>query len=265
MSQFDRLVEIMDRLRKPDGCPWDRKQTHHTLKPYLVEETYEVLDAVDAGDDRELKEELGDVLLQIVFHAQIAREEGRFTADDVAAAISEKLIRRHPHVFGDATVDDADQVVQNWEAIKSQEKQEKGQEDSVLNGVPRHLPGLFRARRVQEKAAKVGFEWADAEEAAGKVREEVEEFLQAQDADDAAHVEEELGDLLFALVNVARFLGCCPEEALRKTIDKFTARFRFIETELEKAGKHALTATIEEMDRLWEKAKDEEGGGGEGA
>ena len=261
MSQFERLVEIMDRLRRLDGCPWDQTQTHHTLKPYLIEEAYEVLDAVDAGDDHGLKEELGDVLLQIVFHAQIAREEGRFTADDVAAAISEKLIRRHPHVFGDAVVDSAGQVVQNWEAIKSQEKQERGQEDSVLNGVPRHLPALFRARRVQEKAARVGFEWANAEEAAQKVREEVEEFLQARDGGGPASVEEELGDLLFALVNVARFFGCCPEEALRKTIDKFTARFRFIEAELGKEGRHPTTATVEEMDRLWEEAK---GAGPEG-
>lgn len=255
MSQFDRLVDIMARLRGPDGCPWDREQTHKSLKPYLIEEAYEVLEAIDSGDHRELCEELGDVLLQIVFHAQLAREEGRFTVDDVAAAISEKLVRRHPHVFGDLTVDDAGQVLRNWEAIKSREKEEKGRADSVLAGIPGGLPALLKARRIQERAAKVGFDWKRTEEVAVKVREEVEEFLQAQDQGDREKVEEELGDLLFALVNLARFLRICPEKALRKTIGKFQDRFSHIEAELEKQGRHPRDASLEEMDALWEQAK----------
>ena len=260
MSSIQKLVKIMRQLRSPGGCPWDLKQTHQTLKPYLIEEAYEVLDAIDDGDDGEICEELGDLLLQIVFHAQIAREEKRFDVEDVAAAISEKLIRRHPHIFGDATVDGADQVVANWEAIKASEKEQKGKDTSVLEGVPRHLPALLRARCVQERAAKVGFDWSHSGEIARKTREEVDEFLQAVAAEDAEKIEEELGDLLFSHVNMARFLGICPEEALRKTIRKFEVRFRFIETELKKQGKTPQTATLEEMDRLWEGAK--EGGMG---
>ncbi len=267
MVHFDKLVEIMDRLRSPEGCPWDLKQTHQTLKPYLIEEAYEVLDAIDSRDDRALREELGDVLLQVVFHAQIAREGGRFTIDDVAAAISEKLIRRHPHVFGDTTVDGAHQVVENWEAIKSREQRQKGQQGSALEGVPRHLPALLRARRIQEKAVRVGFKWADSDEVAQKVREEVAEFLDAQASGDSARIEAELGDVLFALVNLAGFLHICPEEALHKTIEKFQNRFRFIEAELKKQGKRPQTATLEEMDLLWEKSKEagnEESENGEG-
>ncbi len=256
MSHVDKLVEIMARLRGPQGCPWDLKQTHQTLKPYLIEEAYEVLDAIDREDDPELKEELGDVLLQVVFHAQIARERGGFTIEDVAAAIADKLIRRHPHIFGNVTVNGAEEVVENWEAIKSREQHRKGQKVSTLNGIPRHLPALLWARRILEKAARVGFKWAHSEEAAQKVREEVEEFLQANKSENRARVEDELGDLLFSLVNMAGFLHICPEEALRKTIDKFQARFRFIEAELKKQGKQPQTASPEEMDLLWEKAKE---------
>ncbi len=255
MSQFDELVEIMSRLRSPGGCPWDREQTHRTLKPYLIEEAYEVLDAVDGGDDRDLREELGDVLLQIVFHAQIASETGRFDIDDVVAAISGKLIRRHPHVFGDSTVESSDHVAQNWEAIKSDEREEKGRDPSILDGIPSHLPSLLRARQVQKRAARVGFEWEHPQEAVEKAREEVEEFLQARSEADPDRLAEELGDVLFALVNVARYYGICSEDALRKTIDKFHVRFRFIESELRKQGREPLTATPEEMDQLWEEAK----------
>ncbi len=257
MSQFDRLMEIMSRLRGPGGCPWDLKQDHETLKSYLIEEAYEVLDAIDCRDDRELCEELGDVLLQIVFHAQIADEEDRFTMEDVAASISEKLVRRHPHVFGDTSVESADEVLVNWEAIKSREHQEKGLEPSVLEGLSRHLPALLRARRTQERAAKVGFRWDHSEDVIQKAREEVEEFLEARQEGDTARLEEELGDLLFSLVNVASYFRVCPEEALRKTIGKFHTRFRFIEVELGKAGKTPQTASIEEMDRLWEQSKAE--------
>ena len=255
MSAIDRLVNIMARLRGPDGCPWDREQTHQSLKPYLIEETYEALDAIDREDDDGLLDELGDVLLQIVFHAQLAREKARFTLEDVAAATSEKLIRRHPHVFGSTTANTPGQVVENWEAIKSREKREKGRSPSILEGIPRQLPALFRARRVQERAARSGFDWTDTDEVVDKVREEVDEFLEAwRDADNKG-VEEELGDLLFSLVNLARFLKVCPEEALRKTVGKFEDRFRYIERELGKQGKHPQHANLEEMDRLWEASK----------
>ncbi len=255
MSAIDRLVNIMARLRGPDGCPWDREQTHQSLKPYLIEETYEALDAIDREDDDGLRDELGDVLLQIVFHAQLAREEARFTLEDVAAATSEKLIRRHPHVFGSTTANTPGQVVENWEAIKSREKREKGRSPSILEGIPRQLPALFRARRVQERAARSGFDWTDTDEVVDKVREEVDEFLEAwRDADNKG-VEEELGDLLFSLVNLARFLKVCPEEALRKTVGKFEHRFRYIEQELGRRGKNPQNASLEEMDRLWEASK----------
>lgn len=255
MSEFDRLVNIMARLRGPDGCPWDREQTHQSLKSYLIEEAYEALDAIDREDDEDLRDELGDVLLQIVFHAQLARENGRFTLDDVAAATSEKLVRRHPHVFGNAVASTPGQVVENWEAIKSLEKRGKGLNPSILGGIPRQLPALLRARRVQERAARSGFDWTNTSEVVDKVYEEMDEFLEAwRDADQRA-VEEELGDLLFSLVNLSRFLKVCPEDALRKTIGKFEDRFRYIERELGRQGKNPQNASLEEMDRLWEASK----------
>lgn len=253
MSNFDRLIEVMARLRGEGGCPWDREQTHETLKPYLIEETYEVIEAIDRKDDRALKEELGDVLLQVVFHAQVAREEGRFDAEEVSDAIVSKLIRRHPHVFGDVKVSGATEVLANWERIK---KAERGS-GSALDGVPPHLPALLRARRVQEKAARVGFDWAHAAEVEAKLHEEVGEFLNACESGDRAAMEEELGDLLFSVVNLARFLRFCPEEALRKTIDKFAARFTYIEKALARRGQSPQTATLAEMDALWEEAKKE--------
>ena len=255
MSEIDRLVDIMERLRGPDGCPWDREQTHQSLKPYLIEEAYEALDAIDREDDEGLRDELGDVLLQIVFHAQLARENARFTLDDVAAATTEKLIRRHPHVFGNATANTPGQVVENWEAIKSKEKRGKGLNPSILGGIPRQLPALLRARRIQERAARSGFDWTNTDEVVDKVREEVDEFLEAWRGADRQGVEEEIGDLLFSLVNLARFLKVCPEDALRKTIGKFESRFRYIERELGKQGKDPQGASLEEMDRLWEASK----------
>jgi tetrapyrrole methylase family protein/MazG family protein len=256
MSQFDRLVEIMSRLRAPDGCPWDKEQTHETLKPYLIEESYEVLDAIDGGDDRELADELGDVLLQVVFHAQLASETGRFTVDDVARAISDKLERRHPHVFGDVPADDTATVVKNWEAIKREENKDKGsQRTSRLDGVSRQLPALLRAENIQKKAARVGFDWDRLDEVTAKAREEVNEFAEALEKGEATHVEEELGDLLFSLVNVARFVGVSPEGALTRTNQKFIARFRYIEKKLEEQGLTPDDATLELMDELWEEAK----------
>jgi len=247
----------MGQLRAPDGCPWDKKQTHETLKPYLIEESYEVLDAIDSGDDTELTDELGDVLLQVVFHAQLASETGRFTVDDVARAISDKLERRYPHVFGDVQADDAATVVKNWEAIKAQEKENKGSKPSShLNGVARHLPALLRAEKIQKKAARVGFDWDKLEDVTAKAREEVAEFADTLESSETlTRVEEELGDLLFSLVNVARFVGVCPEEALTKTNQKFISRFEYIEEKLAEQGLTPDEATLEQMDGFWEEAK----------
>jgi tetrapyrrole methylase family protein/MazG family protein len=257
MTQFERLVEIMRRLRAPDGCPWDREQTHETLKPYLIEEAYEVLDAIDGGNDANLAAELGDVLLQVVFHAQMASEEGRFGVEDVSRAIVEKLERRHPHVFGDVRADTPEAVVENWEAIKEAEKQEKDdQSKGLLDDVPRHLPALLRAENLQRKAARVGFDWDKLEEVTTKAKEEVAEFIETLDREDSPErVREELGDLLFSIVNVARFVGVSPEDALTRTNQKFISRFQYIERKLEQQGTSPAEATLEQMDVLWEEAK----------
>jgi len=255
MSPFEELLDVMKRLRSPGGCPWDHEQTHTTLKPYFLEEVYEALDAIDSGSDDNLREELGDVLLQVVFHARIAEDEGRFTMDDVVNGIVEKLKRRHPHVFGDTTVSDSGEVLKNWEQIKRREKREKPGGGSVLDGLPRELPALIKARRIQEKVSRVGFDWERSEEVMLKVEEELRELKEASRADDRAAIEEELGDLLFAVANLARFVSVCPEDALRKTIDKFQRRFRYIESELPKRGKKLGEATLEEMDALWDEVK----------
>ena len=256
MSKFEQLVEIMSRLRGPNGCPWDLEQTHESLKPYLIEEAYELLEAIDKQNDRDIRDELGDVLLHVVFHSQLASEEDRFTIEDVSAAISEKLFRRHPHIFSNTEVEDSNQVLRNWESIKSQENKDKGKQDSVLGGIPHSLPALQRARRTQERASRVGFDWEEAGEVAKKVKEEVDEFLDAHGNGDRTHAEEELGDILFSLVNLSRFMKICPEESLRKTIGKFEKRFHYIEAELAKQNKSPRTASLEEMDLLWEEAKD---------
>lgn len=264
MQSFDDLVAVMHRLLDPDGCPWDREQTHESLKPYLIEEAYEVLDAIDSGSDAHLAEELGDVLLQVVFHAEIAGRDDRFTIDDVVRGISEKLRRRHPHVFGDTTVTGSGEVLRNWEEIKRREKREKPGGGSVLDGLPRSLPALIRARRIQEKVSRVGFDWARTEEVLMKIEEELGELKAASRENDRAAVEEELGDLLFSVANLARFVSVCPEDALRKTIDKFQRRFQYIERELPKRGKKLGEASLEEMDALWEEVKREEKSGAPG-
>ncbi|MBN1290425.1 MAG: nucleoside triphosphate pyrophosphohydrolase [Candidatus Latescibacteria bacterium] len=258
MSAFDKLVDVMKKLHAPGGCPWDREQTHVSLKPYLLEETYEALEAIDSGSDEKLQEELGDVLMQVVFHAEIADREGRFTIDDVIGGIVEKLIRRHPHVFGDTTVDGSDQVIKNWEEIKRREKREKKGGGSVLDGLPKSLPALIKARRIQEKVSRVGFDWERTEEVMLKVDEELNELKEANLAQNKAAIEEELGDLLFAIANLARFVSLCPEDALRKTIDKFQRRFQYIESELPKRGMKLGEASLEEMDKLWDEVKKEE-------
>jgi MazG family protein len=245
------LVAVMRRLLAPDGCPWDREQTFETLKPFVIEEAYEVCEAIDAGSPEALREELGDLLLQIVFQSELARARGWFGPDDVAQAIVDKLVRRHPHVFGDAKVADADAVVRQWEEIKQKEKKGEG----ALGGVPKSLPALRMALRVSEKAEGVGFDWPDLAGSRAKVEEEIREVDEALASRDVSRVEGELGDLLFALVNLARKSKVDPEEALRKTTKKFIARFAHVEARLRERGKTPRESTLEEMDALWEEAK----------
>ena len=254
-DEFLRLVRIMRKLRGEGGCPWDKEQTHQTLRPYLIEEAYEVLEAIDENNMNKLKEELGDLLLQIVFHAQIAMEEKNFELKEIIMTIADKLERRHPHVFGNTMVNSVESVLTNWEKIKSAEK--PGERSSILDGIPRDLPALQYAEKIQSKAAKVGFEWADVNGAWRKVHEEADELrkISAEKNADISKVEEEVGDLLFAVVNVARFLKVHPEQALRKTINKFNRRFRFIEETAKKTGKNLALMDLMEMDELWEKAK----------
>ncbi len=251
LQSFYELVRVMERLRAENGCPWDRKQTHESLKPYLIEETYEVISAIDSGNDDELKEELGDLLLQIVFHAQIAKEDGRFDIDDVAKTIVEKLIRRHPHVFGDLKVSGSDEVLQNWEKIKKEEGKE-----SIFDGVPEGLPSLLKARRVQEKAKRVGFDWDNIEGTLDKVKEEFDELSEAIKFGKKEKISEEFGDLLFSLVNVSRFLDIDAEDSLRQTIEKFMKRFKSVEKIIKsKGGKDLKNYTINEFDEIWEDVK----------
>jgi tetrapyrrole methylase family protein/MazG family protein len=245
----------MAALRAPDGCPWDREQTHESLRPYLIEETYEVLDSIDRGAYSELKKELGDLLLHIVFHARLAEEEGLFNLADVLAEINEKLIRRHPHVFGESKVETTDDVNKQWEKIKLKEK---GME-SLLSGVPKHQPALNRAYRVQEKAAAVGFDWPDATPVWQKLREEVDELEEEVASGQRTRIEKEFGDLLFSMVNLGRKLGIHPEEALRATIEKFTTRFNYIEETLRNERVDLHLAGLERMDKLWDEAKRREG------
>jgi len=254
-ESIERLLSIMARLRGPDGCPWDREQTLRTLRPYVLEETYEVLEAIESGDPREHCEELGDLLLQIVFQARLCEEAGQFAFADVADAIADKLVRRHPHVFGDAQVRDAEGVMRQWVALKQEEKAARGGGKSVLEGVPRQMPALARAERLTEKASRIGFDWPDAGGARAKVAEELAELDQALAAGDPGRTEEELGDLLFSVVNLARKLALPPEEALRNAIGRFVARFERVEQELERRGVPPGQASLAEMDRLWDDAK----------
>ena len=253
-TDFNDLVALMARLRGPDGCPWDRKQNAESLKPFLVEECYEVVDAIEEGAPDKIRDELGDLLFQIIFHARLAEEQDRFTINDVIRAIIEKMTRRHPHVFGDATLGTDKEVIANWEKIK---KQEKGHSErkSILDGIPRHLPSLLRAHSLQKRAARVGFDWSRIEEALPKLDEEMAEFKESLKKEDAEGIEEELGDIFFMLVNISRFLGINPEEALRKTISKFIYRFRYIEENAANAGKSLNDMTLDEMEHLWQESK----------
>jgi len=264
-ESIEHLLSIMERLRGPGGCPWDREQTLLSLRPYVLEETYEVLEAIDGGDVADHREELGDLLLQIVFQAQLRREEGAFDFADVADAISGKLVSRHPHVFGDTEVKDAEGVLRQWAALKREEKRKKGKGESVLQGVPREMPALARADRLTEKASRVGFDWPDAAGARAKVTEELAELDQAMAGGDRGEIEHELGDVLFALANLGRKLNLAPEEALRGTIARFIRRFEYVEEQLARRGVPHGTATLAEMDALWDEAKSFEGQGKTGS
>jgi MazG family protein len=250
----------MQRLLADDGCPWDRKQTFETIRKYVIEEAHEVADAIDRGDRAEIREELGDLLLQVVFQAELGRKEGAFGPDDIVKAIVDKLVRRHPHVFADISVEDADEVLRNWEQIKAQEKQGRG----LLDGVPRSMAALVRAQRIGEKVERVGFDWPDLQGSRAKVAEEIGELDAAIAAGDQRAMEEELGDALFALVNLARHSNIDAEAALRGTIEKFTGRFSHVETRVrekhggwpvDKEGKPAKGLTLAELDGYWEEAK----------
>jgi len=254
-DRFGELVQIMARLRGENGCPWDREQTHASIKPYLLEETYEVLESIDENDPVKLEEELGDLALQVVFHAQMADEAGLFTIADVLRGINEKLRRRHPHIFGDVKADTAQEVLFNWEQIKKLEREKAQGHASLLDGVPRELPALLRAHRLQEKASRVGFDWNEARQVFQKVEEELAELQAAMESEQPDRMEAELGDLLFSLVNLGRFIAVNPEDALRKTIARFIARFQYIEEELARRGKAPGQVTLEEMDALWAEAK----------
>jgi len=257
---FARLVEIMARLRAPGGCPWDREQNFDTIKPYLLEETYEVMDAIDARDWSGLAEELGDLLLQAVFFAQMASEEGRFDIADSLLAINSKLVRRHPHVFADGEAKTSGDVLRRWDEIKALEKESKGAPSpkGLLAGVPRSLPALVEAKKIAAKAAGAGFDWENIDQVFDKLREELAEIDAARATGNPAQIEDEIGDLLFVVVNIARFLKVDPEQALRKTNSKFRRRFSHVEEGLAAEGKTPQQASIDEMEALWQAAKHSE-------
>jgi MazG family protein len=268
---FEKLVAVQARLRAPNGCPWDREQTHQSLRTYLVEEAYEVLEALESGNDTKFAEEMGDLLLQIVFHSQIAREEGRFMVSDVIREIHDKMIRRHPHVFGTTRAKDSAEVLRNWEQIKAEERRAGGntrdakagnnipKEVSLLDGVSRALPATLEGFQLTRKASRIGFDWEDAGGVFEKMREETEELKKVLGNQDHQKIEEELGDLLFAAVNLSRFLKVDPEIALKKANAKFTRRFRTMEKLARESGREFKDLPREEMENYWEAAKKLEG------
>jgi tetrapyrrole methylase family protein/MazG family protein len=253
-SSFHDLIELMRKLRSKDGCPWDKEQSHASLKPHLVEEAYELIDAIDSGDPYKIKEELADLFFHIIFHCQIAKEKGEFDIGDVMALCLDKMTRRHPHVFGDATAATPEEVIRQWEQIK---KQEKGHEERkfVVDGLPKYLPALQKAQKLQKKVAKVGFDWPDITGVIAKVDEELAEVKEAIRENKPENIEEEVGDLLFSIVNLSRFLKLDTENVLHKTICKFVDRFKRVEMELAAMGKDIEKCTLEEMDAVWNKIK----------
>jgi tetrapyrrole methylase family protein/MazG family protein len=254
---IDQLISVMQKLRSEKGCPWDREQTHSSLKKYLMEECAELMDAIDDNDTEGICEELGDLLMHIVFHSRIAEENKSFTFEDVARGVTEKMIRRHPHVFGEGKAENSGEVIEMWEVIKKQEKKDRNRvRKSLMDGIPRHLPSLLRAHEMQKKAAKVGFDWNNSQQIMGKIEEEMEELKKAIASGDEDSVNEEIGDLVFSAVNLARFRkDKSAEEILALTIQKFERRFRYIEERLASAGKSAESSSLEEMDGLWNEAK----------
>jgi len=254
-QRFVELLSVMARLRGDGGCPWDREQTRKTLRPFLVEETYEVLEALDTGESARIMEELGDLLFQVVFHVEIARERAEFSMADLLVALVDKMVRRHPHVFGDRTVGSASEALTQWEAIK---QAEGGPGRSALHGIPRGLPGLLRAQRIQHRASRVGFDWQDPTAALDKVREEVRELGAALQEGDDASIQHETGDLLFAAVNVARLAQVDPEAALQGAIERVRARFRHMEGAAQEGGRELRSLTLDEMEWLWMEAKSQE-------
>lgn len=254
-TPFDRLIAVVARLREPGGCPWDREQTHETLVPYVIEEAHEVADAIGRGDVAALPEELGDVLLQVMLHAQIGKEAGRFDVNDVVSGLMDKLITRHPHVFGDELASTSVEVTQRWERIKQEEKKKKGDASGILEGVPKSLPALLKAQRLTEKAGRSGFDWPDAEAVLAKLHEEVAEFEVDVRAGRAAEARAEFGDLLFVMANMARHLKIDAEAALQQANAKFTRRFEHVERRLGEQGRSPADSSLAEMDALWDEAK----------
>jgi MazG family protein len=255
-SRFEQLRDIMARLRGPGGCPWDREQTFDTIKPYTLEETYEVLDAIDRRDWRGLADELGDFILQAVFYAQMADEQKLFSIDDSLDAINEKLIRRHPHVFAQGDARTPDDVKRRWDEIKQQEKKERGDAPkSLLASLPRNMPALVEAQQIASKAAAVGFDWENVEQVIEKLHEELEELRAARESGDIEHIEHELGDMLGVMVNIARFVHVDPEQALRRANVRFRRRFGYVEQKLTERGRRFEDSNIDEMEALWQEAK----------
>lgn len=249
---FQELLKIMEALRSEKGCPWDKEQTRESLKPFIVEEAYELIEAIDESDPEKIKEELGDLLFQIVFQCQVAKENNEFKVSDVIEKISKKMIARHPHVFGKADYKTADEVLLHWE---EQKKLEGKMRESILEGIPKTLPSLLRAHRLQKRAAGVGFDWEKVEDVLKKLDEELKEFKEALKTKRQDEIEDELGDIFFMLVNISRFIGVNPEDALRKTISKFIHRFRYIEMNAAEQGKKLSDMTLNEMDSLWNESK----------
>jgi len=255
---FEDLVSLMTRLRGPDGCPWDRKQTLPDLKPYVIEEAYEVVDAIDRDDRASLAEEVGDMMLEAVFIAEVTREEGSFDIYDAITAVHDKLVRRHPHVFGDVQANDAEEVLVNWEKLKNEER--KSENKSLMAGVPQSMPALLKASRLTEKAARVGFDWRRTEDVFAKLDEELAEVHEAIASGDSQKVHDEIGDLLFTIANIARKLNVNPEEALQSTNRKFTRRFESMESAVRAEERNLDQLSLEEMDALWNDAKNSERG-----
>ena len=268
-KSFDELITVMDRLRAPGGCPWDAEQTYQSLSQYLLEEAYETFDAIQeadaTGDTTNLREELGDLLLQVIFHSTIGAERGDFTIDDVAVGVTQKLILRHPHVFGDANFARAEDVLDNWDRLKADERKASGKvekvTDSILDEVPVHFPALLEGLKLTKKAAKVGFDWQNAGQIFDKLDEETAELKTAIERGEKNNIDEEIGDLLFVVMNLARHLDVEPETALKKTNRKFRRRFKFIEDELKGGGSTLESASLDEMDVLWNKSKKIAGAG----